>query len=212
MQQISFFKPNRISKLHGGDTSIGRRRARRPLTTKSAIHVTLRSDFATGGRCLMKHHKLIYKILYKASKRFHISIYERAICGNHIHLLVRGKKRIDLQNFFRVVAGHIAQQILLQFPIHPTERLATKLLNRRKWGGAQKVPENKCKHPKNQYKFWQALVFSRLLSGWGREYRSVKEYIVQNTLEALKLISYQKRKTRHSKLSRGQKIKILRSG
>lgn len=137
MQQTSFFKSSRFSKIHGGEPSIGRRRSRRPLTTKSAIHVVLRSDFAYGGRCLIKHHKLIYAILRKASKRFNISIYERAICGNHIHLLVRGKRRIDLQNFFRVVAGHIAQKILLLLPISPRERLSTKLLNRRaQRGGA----------------------------------------------------------------------------
>lgn len=200
MRQTSFFKTNRSTKIHGGELSIGRRRARRPLTTKSPVHVVLRSDFAYGGRCLMKHHKLIYAILRKASKRFRISVYERAICGNHIHLLVRGKKRIDLQNFFRVVAGHIAQKILLQFPISPRERLSTKLLNRRaQRGGAPAIPENKCKHPKNQYKFWQALVFSRLLSGWGSEFRKAKNYIVQNTLEALKLIPYQPRKNRYSR-------------
>lgn len=150
----------------------------------------------------MKHHKLIYAILRKASKRFKISIYERAICGNHIHLLVRGRRRIDLQNFFRVVAGHIAQKILLLYPIRSSERLATKLLNRRfDAGGAPKVAENKCKHPKNQYKFWQALIFSRLLSGWGREFRHVKKYVIQNTLEALKLIPYQPRKSRSYRAS-----------
>lgn len=111
MQQTSFLRTQRFSKLHGGEPSIGRRRARRPLTTKLPIHVTLRSDFAYGGRCLMKHYKLIYAILRKASKRFNISIYERAICSNH------------------------AQQILLQFPIRQNERLATKLLNRRKQRG-----------------------------------------------------------------------------
>lgn len=197
MQQTTFFKSHRHAKLHGGDPSIGRRRARRPLTTKFPIHVTLRSDFANGGRCLMKHNKLIYAILSKASKRFNISIYERAICGNHIHLLVRGKRRIDLQNFFRVVAGHIAQQILLLYPIRTNERLATKLLNRRQRGGAPTTRENKCKHPKNQYKFWHALTFSRLHSGWGREYRAVKKYIVQNSLEVLRIKPYQKRKSRY---------------
>lgn len=205
MQQSCFKKNYQHSKLHGGDFSIGRRRVRRPLTTKSAIHVTLRSDFAYEGRCLTKHRRLIYAILQKASKRFNISIYEKAVCGNHIHLLVRGKKRIDLQNFFRVVAGHIAQQILIQFPIRTNERLAVKLLNRRSLqgtapcgaGGAPAVRESKCKHPKNQYKFWQALVFSRLLSGWGREFRNVKKYIVQNTLEVLRIIPYQPRKHRY---------------
>lgn len=61
---------------------------------------------------------MIYKVLHKASRRLEIKIYQQAICGcgNHIHLLVRGRQRFTIQNFFRVVAGHVAQKIL---ELHP---------------------------------------------------------------------------------------------
>lgn len=59
---------------------------------------------------------MIYKVLHKVSRRFKIKIYQQAICGNHIHLLVRGRQRFAIQNFFRVLAEHVAQKIL---ELHP---------------------------------------------------------------------------------------------
>ena len=70
----------------------------------------------------MRHRPLIDRILAKAQKRFQVRVYEKGVVSNHIHLAVRGKSRIGLQNFFRVVAGQIAQDILKQFPLLPGER------------------------------------------------------------------------------------------
>jgi REP element-mobilizing transposase RayT len=187
MTPFPHLKYNRRT-AHGGDPSIGRRRSRRPLSIKKPMHVTLRSEFAYKNRSLLKHQKLINQVLKKASRRFRISIYEKAICGNHIHLLVRGRKRFEIQNFFRVVAGHIAQQILIEHPILVSEKP--------KRGGALAKRENISVHPKNQRKFWCALIYSRLLSGWGKEFRTVKEYIVRNTLEAIGILPYDYRVTR----------------
>lgn len=188
MNQLTFFK-SKNSKAHGGDHSIGRRRSKRVLILKRPMHVTLRSEFAYSGRCLLRHQKMINKVISRAAKRFRISVYEKAICGNHLHLLVRGRTRFEIQNFFRVVAGHIAQNILENLPIRENEKP--------KWGGASRSRKNTCQHPKNQRKFWCALIYSRVLSGWGREFRTVKNYIVQNTLEAIGVIPYQKRKNRY---------------
>lgn len=190
MNQLTFIK-SRIRKAHGGDLSLGRRRSRRPLDIKKPMHVTLRSEFAYSGRCLLKHRKIIDTIVKKASRRFRISVYEKAICGNHLHLLVRGKTRFEIQNFFRVVAGHIAQQILELHPLRANEKPRAR-------GGAPGIKRNTCKHPKNQRRFWAALIYSRLLSGWGKEFRTVKKYIEQNTLEALGVIPYQIRKSRYN--------------
>lgn len=153
------------------------------------MHVTLRSEFAYSGRSLLRHQKMINKVISRAADHFRISVYEKAICGNHLHLLVRGKTRFEIQNFFRVIAGHIAQNILESYPIKASEK------NKR--GGASPLRKNTCKHPKNQRKFWCALIYSRVLSGWGREFRIVKNYIVQNTLEAMGVIPYQNRKSRY---------------
>lgn len=142
----------------------------------------------------MRHQQMINAVIRKAAKRFRISVYEKAICGTHIHLLVRGKSRFEIQNFFRVVAGHIAQNILKIYPVHPKEKP-------RRGGASKDVRRNTCKHPKNQRKFWAALIYTRMLSGWGREFRTVKNYILQNTLEALGIIPYQERKSRYIQLS-----------
>lgn len=182
--------------------SIGKRRSRRPLSTREPLHVTLRSEHARGPRSLLRHRPLIEKIFKKASISFDVRIYERAICGNHVHLLVRGKRREDLQNFFRVVAGHIAQQILKHHPFENDKQASSTACPRirseaqKKGGGALKRVERPQKgHPKNRRKFWALLLYSRVVT-WGREYRTVLRYIIQNTLEALNIIAYQPRKAR----------------
>ena len=126
----------------------------------------------------MKNSQLIRRIILKASRRFNVQVYEKAICGNHLHLLIRGRSKTDIQNSFRVLAGHIAQEILRLYPLTAKER-----------GGA---PTQKgCL--KNQRKFWALLLFSRIV-GWGRDFANVSSYVIRNTLEALKLIPYVERK------------------
>ncbi len=144
---------------------------------KRPLHLVLRSDFAYGSRSLLRHRPLIEKIIAKAKKRFAIRVYEMAIVSNHIHVIIMGCTRQDLQNFFRVVAGHIAQELLRQFPILPSEKT--------KGGGASKSREK-------ENKFWQNRIYTRIVS-WGREYLAVKEYVAQNALEALGLIPYKTR-------------------
>ena len=153
--------------------------------------MTLRSHFATGKRSLLKHKCQINEVVKKASKQFHIEVYEKAICGNHIHLLIRGKTRVSLQNFFRVVAGHIAQKILQSFPITESERGAQKAAG----GALSRGVKQKEGCLKNQRKFWELLVYTRIVT-WGKEFKAVAKYIIQNTLEALNIIAYQKRSTR----------------
>ncbi len=208
MKQTNFLIPTR--KEHGGALSVQTRRSRRPLSTKQPIHLTLKSDFAYGRRSLLKHQTLINHIGKKFARRFGVTIYRQSICGNHLHLLVRGVDRFGLQNFFRVFAGHIAQQILSTAPITDAERSKNS-------GGARtftaqhqaevtkRRPENTpkplkkslqpCK--KNQRKFWALLTYTRVIT-WGKEFTGVSRYILQNTLETLNLIAYQPRQRKET--------------
>lgn len=182
MQQSLYFK-TKIRKEHGGDLSIRRRKSKRYLTIKNPFHVTLRSEFATGKRSLLRHKNMIYKVLHKASRRFGVKIYQQAICGNHIHLLVRGRQRFAIQNFFRVVAGHIAQKILELYPISDRER------------NPGNAPAQSVK-TKYQRKFWGALLYSRMVR-WGRDFSNVVNYIERNILEAIGWIPYVRKKWRY---------------
>lgn len=128
----------------------------------------------------MRHKALIKAVMMKAANRFGVRVYNHAVAGNHLHLLVKGRSRIGLQNFFRVFAGHTAQQILKQYPLTKSER-----------GGAANTT-SRAKKPcaKNERHFWGFLIYSRVVT-WGREQRAVYSYIEKNTLEALGLIAYQ---------------------
>ena len=199
MKQHTFFRPTR--KEHGGALSHQKRRSKRLLSIKDPIHLTLRSDLAFGARSLMKHQNLIRHVIQKFSKRFNVKVYRHAICGNHIHLLIKGDSRVGLQNFFRVLAGHIAQRIVKEFPITLSEQKYRDFKLKQKPGGASasatKNTVNTAKKPvgcrKNQRQFWALLVYTRMIT-WGPEFKTVSLYILRNTLEALNLIAYKPRK------------------
>ncbi|MBN8536569.1 MAG: transposase [Deltaproteobacteria bacterium] len=180
--------PKRLKnyKEHGGQTPKARQRRKRPLSVKEPLHLVLRSDYARGARKLTKHQPMIQGILKKAAGRFKISIYEKAINTNHIHLLVRGKTRESLQNFFRVTAGHIAQNILRDFPLQPGEKGQPAGHGSVPVGGQKTA---KCPQPRGappavrENKFWETRIYSRIVS-WGREFNIITTYIYQNVLES----------------------------
>jgi REP element-mobilizing transposase RayT len=182
MKQLSFFAKTRGE--HGGTLALSKRRSRRPINIKNPVHLILRSDLAKGSRSLLKNKALVLRILQKFSRRFRIRVYEKAVCGNHIHLVVKADTHRDLQNFFRVFAGQVAQEILRDFPLQKHEEKA--FVGPRRGGTPM--------HLKNQRTFWSLLLYSRIV-GWGRDFQGVIAYVIQNTKEALGLVAYKKRKT-----------------
>lgn len=187
-KQLSFVQAPQQRRQHGGSLAVRRRRSARPMSRKLSLHITLKSHHAIGGRCLFRHKKMISAVMRKSAARFCIKIYEHAICGNHLHLLVKGPNRESLQNFFRVLAGHTAQNILRDCPLPQKAGGAPGLRDLQ--GQREEKVRLGCK--KNQRKFWSYLLYSRVVS-WGREFKIVKRYVQRNTLEALQLIAYQPR-------------------
>ena len=175
-----FFTPPQRPKQkteHGGSFAIKKRRAKRPLNPKNAHHLVLRSELARGERSLFKNKALAMRILVKYAKKFNIRIYGKCINTNHIHLHVKGRTKEDLQNFFRVFSGQVAQELLLKYPLQKHESPPSP-------GGT---------HPKNKRSFWSTLIYSKIIS-WGREYQNVQSYIIRNIRESLGLIPYTERR------------------
>jgi len=157
----------------------------RPLSSKQALHIVLRSDWATGPRSLLKKERLIQNMLLKSGRRHGVRVYRVANAGNHLHLLVRFTKRRGLQNFLRSSCGLIARKML------GAERGMAK-----KWdtylapGVSQATtasPSNTPLIPRGQH-FWSQRPFTRIVS-WGRDFASVLSYLKLNTLAALGFIS-----------------------
>lgn len=174
MKQQLLFREKKSRTEHGGDYSIAVRRESRPLSLRRPHHVTMRSRHATGPRSLARNRELVRKVMNRSARMFEIRIYRSAFCGNHIHLVIFGKTRAGLQNFFRVFAGHLAQEILRLYPLTECEDL---------YHGV--------KMKKNQRRFWDLLTYSRILS-WGREFKTVSRYVTKNILETLHLMAYKR--------------------
>ena len=107
-RQISLLK---TAVEYGGDQSHGKAKVRRPLSTRKPIHVTLRSSKAVGSRSLRRYQAQIHLIMGLQSSRWGVRVYRSSINGNHIHLVMRGKTRLGIQNFFRTFAGLTARLV-----------------------------------------------------------------------------------------------------
>lgn len=149
----------------GGTRLRGNAREARPMAPKRPLHLVLKSSLATGDKSFLKtaRKKPIEQLLYRLAKRKGVKLYRYANSGNHLHLLILPSSQRAYYSFIRAATGLIARLTL----------------------GAER---GKAKGQK----FWDAKPYTRIVE-WGRDFRGVCAYILQNTLEALGFIPYQPR-------------------
>ena len=165
-QHISFEKVFWQHRYTHGGLLRKRRNGRksRPLSTKDPIHLVFkaeRKNLKIGFRSQVGF-RICHQVIRKFGSKFFVKIEQISICGDHIHLLVRlGKRSLGL-NFFRVVAGQIAQ-IYKEggYLVTDTQRL------------------------------WKFRPFTRVVSGF-KPYQIVRDYIQLNEMEARGNFSYKK--------------------
>ena len=108
MKQMSMSFLKNYKKEFGGQLLIGKRKGRRPLSTKHPIHLVLRSElsgvFNPGNRSLER-------LLRKTAEKFHIKIYDFALNWSHIHLVIRIRDRKDYVGFIRVITSLLVQHL-----------------------------------------------------------------------------------------------------
>ena len=166
--QPLLLEEEKIPREFGGSLVQGKRKKRRPITTKKPMLFTMRSSYAIGERSFRRpiFRKFIEQTIVSLSKKFRIKVYESSINGNHLHLLIRGYDRDGLRNFFRVLLGLIARKVT---------------------GSERGKPFGK--------RFWDELAHSRII-GWRRHFKIAVNYVIQNRLEAAGIIPYTPRKFR----------------
>ena len=189
-KQLSFFRPE--SKSFGGELLHGRRRKRRPLHSQQALHVVLRSSWASGRHSFRASRNLprIEPLIRGIARKFQIKIYRHAIVGNHIHLMIGFGYRENYKSFVRLLSGQIASHVMGQqsFKVfrQSFERGDTPIRHR----------GNDEKQGKGQ-QFFQFRPFTRILN-WGKDFQNCLRYLKQNILEATGVIVYQPRKNQLS--------------
>ncbi len=160
----------------GGSQHKSNPKTARPLSTKEAIHVVMRSTRATGQRSFLLHAKSIERILKKQAKACGVNLYDLANAGNHLHMVIRVPSRRLYMRFMRSSSGLIARVVLGK------ERgRAQGTTNESVSNEVPKPPEfSRTK----KIKFWDARPFTRIVA-WGKAYKTLKNYLKLNRVETL---------------------------
>lgn len=121
---------------HGGSLNNGKRKEARPLSTKRPIHAVLRSSRARGHWSFLhtQNRARVERLVRNSGRKFDVKIEGLANSGNHLHLIVRGKTRLGLQNFFRTLPALLARAVT---------------------GAKKGTPKGK---------FWDSLLYTRLVT------------------------------------------------
>ena len=164
----------------------------RPLCSKDSIHFVLRSPWARGSDSFLaiRNRKAIDNLIRRFAKKFGVRIYEQAVNGNHIHLLLRITNRPLYRSFIEAISGKIASHVMRNQSFNLFCR--SRRISRRGDGSLGYKAATKSRG------FWEFMPFSRVVA-WGRDFKTCVSYLKQNVLEALGFISYKPRKNYYAR-------------
>src|SRR4051812_22546315 len=93
----------KFSLIHGGEISKGKRKTIRPVSTKRAMHVTMRASQARGKLSFRQPRNLAFikNLLPCLARKWGLKLYEISINGNHLHFVSKAETRKGFQNFMR---------------------------------------------------------------------------------------------------------------
>ena len=113
-EQINLFdEPQKISykTVHGGTRTRGKRKDKRPLSTKYEIHLVLKSKKAIGQKSFFMHAKEVESIITTYARKCGVMIKESVNMGNHLHLRAKIMDRKLFASFLKTVTALIARKI-----------------------------------------------------------------------------------------------------
>jgi len=91
----------------GGELALGKRKSRRPVSTKRAMHTVLRSNYSG----LRKFRRPLASLLEKEIGRWGMKLYKASINSNHIHLCTKAAHPDDYKNFLRTFSALSARLV-----------------------------------------------------------------------------------------------------
>lgn len=164
-----FATANQVPRLFGGSLLKGNAKVRRPLSTKEAIHLVLKSEKAIGSRSMLSRRNVnhVDKLIRRQAKLGGIRIFRFVNVGNHLHLVIRIQNRKCFAKFIRSVTGLIARHVM------ENER------------GKERGDEysNSMSRALRKTKFWISRPFTRLIS-WGKDFNHLSRYMAKNRAQA----------------------------
>ncbi|OQW53418.1 MAG: hypothetical protein A4S09_07400 [Proteobacteria bacterium SG_bin7] len=188
MKQINLFKKQKSQRFFGGQLLLGRRKKQRPLSNNQALHIVLKSQWARGKNAFTHKDNFAATkaLIHSIAKKYGIRIYRIAIVSNHIHIILRAKRRWLYRSYICSITGQIAQHVM-------KNQSFADFFEKVRGEGVTKIQEQH-----KEQRFWLLRPFTRILL-WGRDYKTCMNYLRQNILEALGFAAYKERKDFYAK-------------
>ena len=130
-KQLSLFNEKQFSRTFGGDVR-GKRKTKRPLSTKLPIHLILRANHQVARKDMAKvfayRDQKNIRILQSVAKKFQIKVYQSVFNYTHLHLIIVIPSRKAYIGFVRVLAAKLSALAGLKrgvlFALRPYTRVA----------------------------------------------------------------------------------------
>lgn len=160
---------------HFGGDYLGKSnpKEKRPLSTKKAMHLVMRSSLAKGSQSFRRKDTEVFKIVQKQARQLGVKLYRYANGGNHLHLIILPLSRAAFNKFVRAISGLIARLFLAAERGRPSAK---------------------------NIQFWDKRPFTRIIE-WGSDFNKVCAYLLKNTLEAYGFVAYTARNPSAHKLN-----------
>lgn len=144
-------------RTHGGANASGKRKGRRPLSSKQWIHLVLKSEHAKERMSFLtaRNQVFVETTVRKKADKFGVRVADFANVGNHLHLKIKVTSREGFKKFLKAVTTLIARHVT---------------------GARKGKPFGK--------RFWQGLAYTRVLSSALEELR-LRGYVEANRIEAV---------------------------
>lgn len=135
-RQLSLVPRKREDYEYGGSLLVGKRKRKRPVSTKAPMHLVLKSQKAKGKFAFNPSNRKIKNLIFKMGHCFQVRILTVALNWSHIHLVVQVRERKSYVNFIRALTG--AMVLLLKAPkgffdLRPYTKIGTWGRQLRNW-------------------------------------------------------------------------------
>lgn len=108
MRQLGFTFLKDYKKEFGGSLLVGKRKSKRPLSTKHPIHLILKS---CNKKVFNPSNGSLEKLIRSQAQKFDVKIYDLALNWSHIHFLIKLQNKEDYKKFIRSLTSILAQRI-----------------------------------------------------------------------------------------------------
>lgn len=134
MKQLTLIKKDRSD--FGGSLLQGKRKSKRPISTKKPMHLVLKSEKAKGRFAFAPSDQRIKMLAVKMAKKFGVKLYTCALNWSHTHLVIKVASRRQYNSFIRALTGAMVLKLKAPkgfFTVRPFTKIGTWGRQFRNW-------------------------------------------------------------------------------